>query len=290
MTLGRGAPARIDGGGLGATDGAGAGTGLPRRHRRPARPDPGAAGRAGRHGCRLPPGFAAGQRGRFACRDARRRAGQRPRRVRRAAAGAADRRLARRARSPRSSASLPGSPRARPRAWCAARTATCIWAISASGTAPRCRSTRIEFDEAMATIDLGYDLAFLLMDLDHRVIARRGEPRAQPLRGAHRRCRADRRPAGLPVDARDDPRPGRGDPRQPRRRRRLSGPRVRLSRAAGAGDDRDRRPDRNRQVHPRPRAGADAGRRPGRAGAAQRRDPQAPARRRAGAAPAGQRL
>ena len=26
----------------------------------------------------------------------------------------------------------------------------------------------IEFDEAMATIDLGYDLAFLLMDLDHR--------------------------------------------------------------------------------------------------------------------------
>ncbi len=30
----------------------------------------------------------------------------------------------------------------------------------------------IEFDEAMATIDLGYDLAFLLMDLDHRV--RRG--------------------------------------------------------------------------------------------------------------------
>ena len=28
----------------------------------------------------------------------------------------------------------------------------------------------IEFDEAMATIDLGYDLAFLLMDLDHRVV------------------------------------------------------------------------------------------------------------------------
>ncbi len=27
----------------------------------------------------------------------------------------------------------------------------------------------IEFDEAIATIDLGYDLAFLLMDLDHRV-------------------------------------------------------------------------------------------------------------------------
>jgi aminoglycoside phosphotransferase family enzyme/predicted kinase len=27
----------------------------------------------------------------------------------------------------------------------------------------------IEFDEAMATIDVGYDLAFLLMDLDHRV-------------------------------------------------------------------------------------------------------------------------
>lgn len=27
----------------------------------------------------------------------------------------------------------------------------------------------IEFDEGMATIDLGYDLAFLLMDLDHRV-------------------------------------------------------------------------------------------------------------------------
>ena len=27
----------------------------------------------------------------------------------------------------------------------------------------------LEFDEAMATIDLGYDLAFLLMDLDQRV-------------------------------------------------------------------------------------------------------------------------
>ena len=27
----------------------------------------------------------------------------------------------------------------------------------------------LEFDEALATIDLGYDLAFLLMDLDHRV-------------------------------------------------------------------------------------------------------------------------
>ena len=45
----------------------------------------------------------------------------------------------------------------------------------------------LEFDEAMATIDLGYDLAFLLMDLDHRVGRARGEPGAEPLRRAHRR-------------------------------------------------------------------------------------------------------
>ena len=35
----------------------------------------------------------------------------------------------------------------------------------------------LEFDEALATIDLAYDLAFLLMDLEHRLDRGRGEPR-----------------------------------------------------------------------------------------------------------------
>ncbi len=47
--------------------------------------------------------------------------------------------------------------------------AICISAISVSGRAGRCRSTRWNSTRRLATIDLGYDLAFLLMDLDRRV-------------------------------------------------------------------------------------------------------------------------
>ena len=52
---------------------------------------------------------------------------------------------------------------------CGARMAICISAISASGSGRPVPFDALEFDEAMATIDLGYDLAFLLMDLDLRV-------------------------------------------------------------------------------------------------------------------------
>ena len=72
----------------------------------------------------------------------------------------------------------------------------------------------LEFDEAMATIDLGYDLAFLLMDLDQRVDAGGGQPCAEPLRRAHRRRRADARAAAVPVAARDGARACRGEARQ----------------------------------------------------------------------------
>ena len=88
----------------------------------------------------------------------------------------------------------------------------------------------MEFDEALATIDLGYDLAFLLMDLDHRVaraaanrvlnryVARTGD------------AGLDGGAAGLPVDARHDPRACRGQPRPRRRWQRLSGPGARVPR------------------------------------------------------------
>ena len=39
----------------------------------------------------------------------------------------------------------------------------------------------LEFDEDLATIDTGYDLAFLLMDLGHRLGRAGGQPRAEPL-------------------------------------------------------------------------------------------------------------
>ena len=75
----------------------------------------------------------------------------------------------------------------------------------------------LEFDEAMATIDLGYDLAFLLMDLDQRVaraaanrvlnryVARTGD--AALTVGS----------AAIPVAARDGTRPCRGEARQRQR-------------------------------------------------------------------------
>ena len=58
-------------------------------------------------------------------------------------------------------------------AGCGAAMATCISAICACWQGAPVPFDALEFDEALATIDTGYDLAFLLMDLDHRV----GRPR-----------------------------------------------------------------------------------------------------------------
>ncbi len=47
--------------------------------------------------------------------------------------------------------------------------ATCIWANLCLWQGKPVPFDALEFDEALATIDIGYDLAFLLMDLDRRV-------------------------------------------------------------------------------------------------------------------------
>ena len=135
----------------------------------------------------------------------------------------------------------------------------------------------LEFDEAMATIDLAYDLAFLLMDLDRRAgraaanrvlnryVARTGDAALVRLLPGFLSRRAMVRAhvtgdAGLPGR-------GAGVP------------------AAGTGPGgRHRRAARHRQVHPRPCPGPSPGRRPRRTGPAQRRDAQAPPWRAAGAA------
>ena len=166
----------------------------------------------------------------------------------------------------------------------AARTAICIWAISVCGTAGRCRSTRWSSTRRWRRSTSAYDLAFLLMDLDHRVgraaanrvlnryVARTGD--AGLVRGA----------AGVPVDARDGARACRGAAAATGGVAALSGRR----RATTCGR---RRPWWSRSAacraaaNPRWRARwrPALGARAGRAGAAQRRDPQAPAWRRAGA-------
>ena len=68
----------------------------------------------------------------------------------------------------------------------------------------------LEFDEALATIDTGYDLAFLLMDLDHRV----GRAAANRVLNRYVARSGDAglvaRPAVVAVAAGDDPRACRG--------------------------------------------------------------------------------
>ena len=54
------------------------------------------------------------------------------------------------------------------RARCGAATATCICAISVASTDGLLLFDCVEFSEDLASIDVLYDLAFLLMDLDHR--------------------------------------------------------------------------------------------------------------------------
>ena len=64
----------------------------------------------------------------------------------------------------------------------------------------------LEFDEALATIDVAYDLAFLLMDLDRRV-GREAANRVMNRYVARTGDISDARFSGFPLPARDDPRP-----------------------------------------------------------------------------------
>ena len=79
----------------------------------------------------------------------------------------------------------------------------------------------IEFDPLIATGDVLYDLAFLLMDLIERGLQRRRQHRAQPLSGRDAPRRGPRRARGaaaVPVAARRDPRQGDGGAQRTRRR------------------------------------------------------------------------
>ncbi len=139
----------------------------------------------------------------------------------------------------------------------------------------------LEFDDALATIDLGYDLAFLLMDLDcragraaanhvlNRYVARRGDAAMIPglplylsqramVRAHVQASRGEADSADYLAAAQAYLRPAPG--------------------LVGGGG----RSAGNRQEHARARARADAGRRPRRPGAAQRRDAKAPLWPRAG--------
>ncbi len=77
----------------------------------------------------------------------------------------------------------------------------------------------LEFDEALASIDTFYDLAFLLMDLVHRDLRRARAASPERLSRRHLgRCRHGAA-APVPVVPRDDPRQGRGLRRAIRGRR-----------------------------------------------------------------------
>ena len=128
----------------------------------------------------------------------------------------------------------------------------------------------LEFDEDMATIDLGYDLAFLLMDLDVRA----GREAANRVLNRYVARTGDwQLVTGLPVFlslramVRAHVEATRG--RHAEFGALFRG-RARLSAPAAPGGGGGGRAARQRQVHPCPRAGAVARRRPGRAGAAQR--------------------
>jgi hypothetical protein len=143
----------------------------------------------------------------------------------------------------------------------------------------------LEFSDALATIDILYDLAFLLMDLEHRglrgfanrvlnrYLDRSGEDdglKALPLFVSLRAGIRAHVIATALVDAADRKKKrGNGG-----RRAALSG-----SRAPGIGPvfaaaDRDRRVERQRQVDPRRRTRTRARPVPGSARVAQRRNPQ----------------
>ena len=158
----------------------------------------------------------------------------------------------------------------------------------------------IEFDPKIATGDVLYDLAFLLMDLIERGLRPRGQHRAQPLShrdAAGRGPRCARRAAAVPVAARGDPRQGhRGAARAGQRRGRRA-KRARLFRAgrqaagaAAAASGRRGRAVGHRQVAARPRACGRNSPRAGRGGAAQRRRAQSAVRHRRNRPPAGDGL
>ena len=167
------------------------------------------------------------------------------------------------------------------------RMAICISAISACGRDARCRSTRSSSTRRWRPIDLGYDLAFLLMDLDRRA----GRAAANRVLNRYVARTGDSGlVAGLPaflslramvrahVEARS---------RRPCVGGGLSGRGGGLSAARAARRGGGRRPAGHRKIDPGARPGARARPRARRARAAQRRNPQAPARRGAGGRAAG---
>ena len=149
----------------------------------------------------------------------------------------------------------------------------------------------LEFDETLATIDLAYDFAFLLMDLDRRV------DRAAANRVLNRYVARTgdvglvRDAARVHVDPRHGARACRGPQRPRRRMAALSASRTRVpSSFARDGRGGGGWPARQRQVHAGARSGTGVGPGAGRADPAQRRNPQAPAWRPAGTTAAAIRL
>ena len=155
------------------------------------------------------------------------------------------------------------------RAGCGAATATCTLRNIALIDGEPTLFDAIEFDPDIATGDVLYDLAFTLMDLWERELARRGQPAAGELSGARpaKRARRARRPALVHEPARRDPRQGRGGERRPSRRRRarrraragapLFRPRRGVPAPCAAAPSRRRRPFGSRQERARRRARAE---------------------------------
>ena len=154
----------------------------------------------------------------------------------------------------------------------AASTATCTSATSFCSTSAPVLFDAIEFSEVIASGDVLYDLAFLLMDLVERDLA----PAANIVFNrylvevrARREPRRARRAAVLPVDARRDPRQGDRGAAGAREAGRAAGDRAQrphlfrlgapLHRPGAAGDGRGRRAVGHRQVGAGARARADAG-------------------------------
>ena len=192
--------------------------------------------------------------------------------------------------------STPAAPPARS----AAATATCTSPTSSSWTAGPVLFDCLEFSEALASIDVLYDLAFLVMDLLERGLREPAWRLLQAYDDRRDRGRGPGADAAVPLGPGGDPGQGRGlhragaGARRPRGRapprpglpglgaaRRWPRPRRSWSRSAAGPAPASRR-------WPRPGAPARADARGD--GPAQRRDPQAPARPRADRAAARGRL
>ena len=136
----------------------------------------------------------------------------------------------------------------------------------------------IEFDETMGTIDLGYDLAFLLMDLDHRV----GRAAANRVLNRYVARTGDAALVRLLPPFLSRPGDGAGACAGGRTRHGVFGRGLGVYKPAAGLRGRDWRPARIGEVHAGARVGADNGAGARGVGPAQRRDPQTPERGHAG--------